>query len=84
MSLAQAANKGDTIAKAIIDKISDEIGKKAAEIRRRHIEQMTVELADAEKEVVAAAAIRIARHSSIGYTNDRIIIEIMDQRKGTE
>ena len=80
-SIASAASKGDNIAQSILQHIEDQITEKAREIQAKHLEQMTKELADVRKDVVAQAAIRIAKHSSIQYMQDRIVIEIMDRRE---
>lgn len=76
-----AASQSDMIAQKIMRGIESEISKKSEEIFAKHKEQMIKELADVRSEVVAQAALRIAKHSSIMYMQDKIIIEIMDRTK---
>ena len=79
-SIDSAAKNGDNVATAIIQSIEDEIAIKARDIQKKYQDQIVKELFELRGEVVAKAAIRIAKQSSIQYLNDRIVVEIIDRR----
>ena len=81
MTLLSEAVEKDTLARVILNGIEDEIAKRADAIYEKHIEEMKKELSQTRSEVVAEAALRMAKHSSIEYLQDRIVIEILDRRK---
>lgn len=73
--------ENDTLARTILNGIEDEIAKRADAIYEKHIEEMKKELSQTRSEVVAQAALRMAKRSSIQYLQDRIVIEILDRRQ---
>lgn len=79
-SISSAAKSGDNMAALIVRGIESAITEKSHEIVKRHQEQIAKELEDVRSEVVANAALRIAKHSTVQYAHDRLVIEIMDNR----
>lgn len=79
-SLADAVDNNDRLAQAILKGIEDDIKEKADAIYERHLEEIKNELSAVRTEVVASAALRMAKHSSVEYLHDKIIVEILDRR----
>jgi len=80
-SIMASANKGDNLAQQIIEHIEKQIDVKAQEIQKKYQDLIVKELFETRKDVVAQASIRIAKHSSVVYLEDRIVVEIMDKRE---
>jgi len=80
-SIITASNKGDDFARQIMEHVERQIDVKAIEIQKKYQDLIVKELFETRKDVVAQAAIRIAKYSSIQYMENRIVIEIMDNKE---